>query len=219
MVSEILCIADTLPRNIVYTPPLLLENQKHIVRLVTLAGSTYTNDFRQFASRMNAILVNSNIHIEMVQCTSSSLSTLLFNNNDQVGTIDVCSNDRCTVCINGIKSNTGMVKSKVTGKQHKVDGSLSCTNGGIYVIDTACPGQYTGKTMNFGVRSYEHFVLKSTAVAAHKQQCNHCNDVSDFSITYVENYLRRGKYSLSEREFLWNCRIKGSINTHKTLKS
>ena len=46
-----------------------------------------------------------------------------------------------------------------------------------------------------------------------------CNDIKDFSVTYVENYLSRGKYSLSEREMLWNERIKGLINVQKTLVS
>ena len=50
-------------------------------------------------------------------------------------------------------------------------------------------------------------------------QCQQCNVTRDFSITYVESYLSRGKYSLSEREMLWNERIKGRINVQKTLKS
>ena len=216
-ITEILEMADTLPRNIVRTPP-LPKSQQDIVRLVTLAGSAYINDFCQFASRMNGILVNSSIHIEIVRCTSYSLARLLFNNNDQVGTMNAC-DDKCIVCTKGLINNTRVVKSKVTGKQYKVDGSLNCANGGIYVIDTACPAQYTGKTTHFGIRSKEHFVHKSTAISSHMRQCNDCNDVKDFMITYVEDYQKRGKYSLSEREFLWNYRIKGSINNQKTLKS
>ena len=46
-----------------------------------------------------------------------------------------------------------------------------------------------------------------------------CNDARDFSICFVENYLNRGKYSRSEREFLWNYRIKGVLNIQKTLQS
>ena len=218
MVTEILSIADTLPRNIGHNPSPPEENN-YIVRLVTLAGTTYANEFSQFAYRMNTILVNTGIHIQVVNCTFLSLSRLLFNNNDQVSIVDGCQPHKCTVCKNDIRNKTGVVKSEVTGNTYKVDDSLNCSNGGIYVIDTSCPAQYSGKTVHFGVRSYEHFSLKSTAITSHRNQCNLCINVTDFKITYVENYLKRGKYSLSEREFLWNHRVKGSINAQKTLKS
>ena len=58
-----------------------------------------------------------------------------------------------------------------------------------------------------------------TAVSAHRIKCVHCKDIKDFNSTLVEHYLSRGKYSLSERELVWNKRIKGSINIQKTLKS
>ena len=45
--------------------------------------------------------------------------------------------------------------------------------------------------------------------------CNHCSSPSSYSVTFVENYLKRGKYSLSEREMLWNVRMKGIINAQK----
>ena len=88
----------------------------------------------------------------------------------------------------------------------------------IYIIDGNCSAQYTGKTTHFGVRSNEHF-SQGTAISTHIRECNVCNDTTDFKMTLVENLLMRGKYSLSEREFLWNERIRGSINAQKTLSS
>ena len=90
----------------------------------------------------------------------------------------------------------------------------------LYVINGVCLEQYTGKTIHFGARSKEHCsTSKFSVIHSHKQNCNICSSTSDFNITFVESYLQRGKFSLSEREFLWNGRIKGSMNVQKTLKA
>ena len=108
----------------------------------------------------------------------------------------------------------------MTGLKYGVDKNLTCSNGGVYVVKSGCLDQYTGKTIHFGIRGKEHFQpSKLTSVYQLKQECDRCNGIKDFSITYEENYQNRGKYSLSERAFLWNNRIKGVINVHKTLKS
>ena len=116
-----------------------------------------------------------------------------------------------------MRNDTGVLKSNVTGNSFKVDPNLDCSDGGIYVVDTTCVAQYTGKTIHFGIRSNEHFVQGNTAISSHILNCNVCENGTDFKWTLVENQLKRGKYSLSEREYLWNNRIRGSINTHKTL--
>ena len=44
------------------------------------------------------------------------------------------------------------------------------------------------------------------------------NDVlSEYSCRYPRNVCDRGKYSLSEREFLWTKRLKGTINVQKVI--
>ena len=116
-------------------------------------------------------------------------------------------------------NDTGVLKSNVTGKSFKVDTYLNCSNGGIYTVDTTCAAQYTGKAIHFGARSNEHFIHGVTAIFPHIQNCDTCENATDFKLTLVEDYLKRGKYSLSEREYLWNNRIRGSINTLKTLGS
>ena len=148
------------------------------------------------------------------------MGRLLFNNNNKVyGSAEPCQNN-CFVCQNGLQTKSDEVSSSVTGIKYKIDKDLSCQNGGIYVVTSACNSQYSGKTINFGNRGKEHFhKSKSSAVYSHKQTCSSCNEANDFNIMYVENYINRGKYSLSEREYFWNHRIKGVINTQKTLKS
>ena len=48
--------------------------------------------------------------------------------------------------------------------------------------------------VHFGNRGKEHLhTSKATAVYAHKQKCNRCNETNDFTITFVENYQYKGK--------------------------
>ena len=216
MITEILNSANSLSRNLVSAAAPTVNNIS-IVRLVTLADSFYERKFTNFVSRMNGILLSSNIQIVIVKCTSAPISRLLFNNGNSRSNLNVPFNDGCIACSNNIINDTGVIKSNVTGTLFKIETNLNCGNGGIYVINGACSAQYTGKTIHFGVRAKEHFRYKSTAIYSHIQNCDVCKSVSDFKLTFVENYLKRGKYSLSEREFLWNNRIRGSINTHKTL--
>ena len=95
---------------------------------------------------------------------------------------------------------------------------MTCWNGGIYVYDGACMDQYTGKTtVPYGTRTTEHVRRqKTSSVYKHREKCRQCTEGS-FKISFVEDYRKRGKYTLSEREYLWNSRIKGVINDQKTL--
>ena len=48
-----------------------------------------------------------------------------------------------------------------------MDNNLNCSDGGIYIIDTTCTAQYTGKTIHYGVRSNEHFLHGGTSISPH----------------------------------------------------
>ena len=97
MVTEIISSAESLTRNhSVVGKPMLNNNSS--VRLVTLAGSSYVKKFKDFASRMHTTLGNSNIRIEIVHCTSTSLSQLLFNNGNVRRNSCVLSSDGCAAC-------------------------------------------------------------------------------------------------------------------------
>ena len=98
-------------------------------------------------------------------------------------------------------NDTGVVCSSVTGRRFKVDNNLNCSDGGIYVIDTTCTAQYTGKTIHYGVCSNEHFLHGRTAISPHIQNCDVCNNATDLKFTLVENYVNKGKYALSERGY------------------
>ena len=135
------------------------------------------------------------------------------NGNDHIAD---CGN--CIICNNGAKNIQGVIKSTVTGKSYKISKNLTCANGGIYVYDGACMDQYTGKTtVPYGTRTNEHVRRqKTSSVYKHREKCTKCTE-GNFSISFIEDYRKRGKFTLSEREYLWNSRIKGVINDQKTL--
>ena len=144
----------------------------------------------------------------------------IFNNNNKCSTIEECHIDNCIVCPNGLENKSGMVKSFLMETEYKVECGLTCNQGGIYVVEGVCSKQYSGKAVHYGNRCTEHFKKsKLSSIYDHMKECRSCNNAKDFSVTYVERYLSRGKYSLSEREMLWNERNKGLINVQKTLKS
>ena len=195
-----------------------LSDETEKVRLVVLSGTTYESEFCKFASHMNSLTLSAGIKIEIVRSTGPSIGQWLFNNNGKCSPSVECRDNRCLLCVNGIQNVSGYVTSNVTGERYSSNRKLSCVDGGIYVVDGSCLEQYTGKTIHYGVRTKEHIITdKSSAVHQHKRNCVKCNDIGDFKVTLVENYINRGKYSLSEREYLWNKRIKGLINLKKTL--
>ena len=218
MVTDILNQAPNLTRSLVISPS--KDSDTMNIRLIALAGTAYEHEFSKFANRLNGLFSTSGIHIEIVKSTSSSISQLLFNNRDKSDIHNQCQGTGCIICDNNIKNVSGSIKSCTTELSYKIPNNITCNNGGIYVVNGACSRQYTGKTTCFGSRANEHFYkIKSSTIYTHKEQCNICKDVKDFSITFTEDYLNRGKYSLSERELLWNHRIKGNLNIQKTLKS
>ena len=196
------------------------SNIHYNVRLVVLAGNLYENEFVTFAKRMNSLFtISSGLHIDIVKSTSVSIGRLLFNNHEKLPSLP-CTDNKCPVCKYGMQEVSGRITSKATGGSYAVDNALRCTDGGIYVVTGSCDSQYTGKTVDFYQRFREHFCTsKSSTVYKHKQSCAKCYIPQDFSVTFVESLSNRGKYSLSEREHLWNFRIKGSMNVQKTLKA
>ena len=195
------------------------DDDTHKVRLIALSGTRYEKEIGSFATRMNRVLATAGIRVEIVKTTGPSLSKSLFhNNNNGNDHSEDCGN--CIICNNGARNLDGEVSSTVTGKSYKITKNLTCANGGIYVINGVCKDQYTGKTtVPYGTRTNEHIRRqKSSSVFKHREKCVQCSSgEASFSISLIEDYRKRGKYSLSEREYLWNYRIKGVINDQKTL--
>ena len=72
--------------------------------------------------------------------------------------------------------------------------------------------------MTHCVRYGQHWSINTT-VKEHLEICKSKPTLSNVKVQFLENVWDRGKYSLSEREHLWNRRLKGTINIQKTLKA
>ena len=193
------------------------DDDTHKLRLITLSGTQYGGEINTFATRMNRVLATSGIKLEIVKTTGPSIAKSLFSNNNNVDNAGNCGN--CLICVNGARNTSGSVSSTVTGKSYKIVDDLTCENGGIYVYEGPCQDQYTGKTtVQFSKRTDEHIrKQKTSSVYKHRDKCRQCKGTLNFSMSFIEDYKKRGKYTLSEREYLWNARMKGVINDQKTL--
>ena len=126
---------------------------------------------------------------------------------------------RCTVCTSHVRGDEKKATSKTTGETYSIDQRTSCRDSGIYMVTCKCKEQYIGKTtVQFNKRFNEH-LKKNTSVKEHLDICDAAPTKEDINLQYLENMWDRGKYTLSEREYLWNRRFKGSINVQKTLKN
>ena len=167
---------------------------------------------------MNRVLATSGIKVELVKTTGPSIAKSLFhNNNNGPDFTEDCGN--CIICRNGAHNEQNTICSNVTGKSYRIAKNLTCDNGGIYLFEGACKDQYTGKTtVPNSQRTYEHIrKQKSSSVYKHREKCGQCKGSLDFSVSFIEDYRKRGKFTLLEREYLWNLRMKGVINDQKTL--
>ena len=223
MVNDILEHGKALQRVLQYQPDPATDVDKvmkETVRLVILSGTPYEKLFLDFAKRINSVSL-SKICVTIVRSTGPTLGQLLFNNSNTSGLVEPCCLKNCVVCKNCLLDKTGVVFSSTTKRDYKLGGrELTCNDGGIYVVTADCNSQYTGKTVDFGQRMKEHLqTSKQSSIYLHKENCDICFTLHDFKVTFVESYQDRGKYTLSEREFLWNWRIRGSINFQKTLKA
>ena len=222
MVNNILNNALNVTR-IITKNPIIQKNTSDITqtaRLVILSGTPYEKQFSSFVCKMNALMV-SQMKIELVKSTTFSIGQLLFRNCVNMGETIDCVTQDCIICSNDMNKGNSMITSNITNNSYKINKRLKCNDGGIYVVTGGCEQQYTGKTTtSYCNRSNEHFCkTKTSSIFSHKQKCSKCVNLCDCSVTFVENYLDKGKYSLSEREYLWNFRIKGTLNIQKTLKS
>ena len=218
MVDNILQQAHTLERNL--TPTERPESKINYVRWVILSGTSYEKTIERFASRINRTLFHHQIKLDIVKCNGSSIGSLLFQNHIKSIFPQACSR-RCDVCSNDIRNENSHIESPTNGRSYPIDSSLSCSDCGIYCISCSCLSLYVGKTTTkFGQRFKEHFQKsRFSAVSEHSKTCSVGKEKTDFSIQFLESMYSRGKYSLSEREYLWNERLRGVLNIQKTLKS
>ena len=130
-----------------------------------------------------------------------------------------CSISNCSICINGLRPDDHFAISPTNGRKYSISPNINCENCGIYAIKCPCSSLYTGKTTtSFGNRFNEHFSSKSSSVYEHCNTCTVGREKHSYSVQFLENVFSRGKYTLSEREYLWNERLRGLMNVQKTLK-
>ena len=124
------------------------------------------------------------------------------------------------ICSNDVRGDDSVVNSSVTKKEYRICSNIDCSNSGIYTFTCKCEGQYSGKTtVGFNHRFPEHWNSAGSSVHKHLQHYKCTDNCSEVKMQFLENVWSRGKYSLSEREYLWNRRLKGVINIQKTLRS
>ena len=127
--------------------------------------------------------------------------------------------EKCNICENNARGDDKVVVSTSTKRSYHINPKLNCSNSGIYCITCKCVEQYSGKTTVTNTIRYTKHWSTNTAVKEHLDTCPSNPTINDVKVQFLENVWDRGKYSLSEREYLWNYRIKGTINIQKTIKA
>ena len=190
-----------------------------VVHHIALAHSNAEKEIEIFVKSMNTALQHQNVCFELVKTTAPTLGKLLFNNNNTGMDVIDCCTSHCYICSNDARGDLKEVKSSANGATYKIDGKTTCGNSGIYCITCKCTEQYSGKTTVMYCKRHKEHWTSNTSVREHINNCTERPTTNDVKIQLLENMWNRGKYSLSEREYLWNRRLKGSINIQKTLKS
>ena len=149
----------------------------------------------------------------------SSIGNLLFNNNEKYER--KCDNKKCNICSGNHRSFDFQVHSKITSCKYRINKNVNCDDCGIYRVTCQCSSAYTGKTTtSFCQRFKEHFQLyRESSIRDHSKKCRLGQNIQNYKIQFLEKSSDRGKYTLSEREFLWNERLGGEINIQKILKN
>lgn len=221
LVNSILNQADTLNRSLVGWKKCQKDSDMKIIRWVILSGSSYEKTITNFTCNINDLVKNHKIKLELVKCTGSNLGSLLFNNREKFKKEDTCDAAKCIICKDGVRSSSYEVSSKVTSYKYNIDRNINYKDRGIYRITCPCTAAYTGKTTtSFLKRFNEHFKdYNDSSVNDHRKTCLLGRNQGSYKIQFLENSYNRGKYTLSEREYLWNERLGGEINVQKILKN
>ena len=218
MVNDIIKEATSLKRDLDYKfRPVNDEMNK--IWWVTLSGSSFEKEQKDFVKNMNNVLIDHHIKFELIKTTGPTIGSLLFNNYDKPAFNEECCDSRCMVCENNARGDRNYVVSSVSQKKYFINPNINCKNSGIYAITCKCVDQYSGKTtVTNGKRFKEHWNT-CTSVKQHLAACKSNPTPGDVKVQFLENVWDRGKYSLSEREFLWTKRLKGTINVQKVISN
>ena len=221
LVEGILNQANSLSRDFTSKCNISNKSDVQIIRWVTLSGTSYDYQIYEFTKNLNTTLSNHHIKVEVVKSTGSCIGQLLFNNREKFDVSRKCAHQNCKICTNNLRPESNHIMSKINGREYQIDTKLNCDNCGIYRILCPCTAAYSGKTTTqFGKRFDEHFqIYRESSVLDHSKVCALGRSKELYTIQFLENCLSRGKYTLSEREFLWNIRLGGELNVQKVLSN
>ena len=188
------------------------------IRWVTLSNSIFEKDITTFVKKMNHLLKEHHVQFEIIKTTSPNIGSLLFNNFEKPKVNQKCLTTS-TICDNDAQRDDKVVVSSINKQTYNINQHINCLNSGIYAITCKCTDQYFGKTTITHSGRYTQHWTTNTTVNGHLNTCKSKPTLSDVKVQFLENVWDRGKYSLSEREYLWNKRLKGTINIQKTIKA
>ena len=111
--------------------------------------------------------------------------------------------------------------NRLSDFKYRINANLNCDSSGIYRIICPCSASYCGKTTtSFNRRFDEHFQdSKDSSILDHTKICTLGSDKTNYKIQFLESSFNRGKFTLSEREFLWNDRLQCELNIQKILRT
>ena len=189
MIDSILSVAPTLTRNISNN---LHRNKEtpfddHVLKWVILSGTPYEKDVPKFTSRMNNILKEYNIKLQVIKSTGPTISQILYNNSNLTQNNIPCNKNNCHICKDGLRGDADYIISTTNGRKFRISPGLSCSDAGIYTVTVPCIQQYTGKTTtSYDMRSKEH-IRTAAAVNALINDCHACrNSTNSFKFHFIE---------------------------------
>ena len=219
IIDGILGQSGNLTRSLVKRDRTVDDSHVRTIRWVILSGTYYEKATMNFTKNLNELLSNHDIKFEVVRSTGSNLGRLLYKNHEKYE--ENCREKNCNICTNGNRSSDFEVHSKITSSKYAIDKNINCSDSGIYRITCSCSSAYTGKTTtSFNQRFKVHFQLhRESSIKDHALKCEKGKDAKDYEIKFLESVKSRGKFTLSEREYLWNERLGGEMNIQKILKN
>ena len=210
MVDSILSEAQLLRREFRSKP--CVQETINKIRWIVLAGSAFEKEQTEFVVNINKALKQYLVAFEIVKTTGPTIGAQLFNNFDKSSLKSDECNGSCFVCINNARGDPEWIVSSISKKKYHINPNINCMNSGIYGITCKCVDQYAGKTTVANCIRFKENWSTDTSVRSHIRSCPCKPTIDNVKVQFLENVWDRGKYSLSEREFLWNKRLKGNIN-------
>ena len=110
------------------------NDETNKIRWITLSGSSFEREQKDFVKNMNNVLMDHHIKFELIKTTGPTIGSLLFNNYDKPTFNEARCESRCAVCDNNARGDRTYVVSSVSKKKYFINPNINCKNSGIYNI-------------------------------------------------------------------------------------